>query len=103
MSRPLIPNKARESEARAWHNAVFKAHGKKCWHCGGEATDAAHIIPRSRLGPKLRYAIPVENGRPACRRCHELQESRIIEFPLSVVRAAIRAHNKIAKVKMQEP
>ncbi len=102
MSKPLIPNKQRESDAAWFHREVFRAHGSKCWHCKGDATDASHVIKRALLGPKMRYAMPVENGRPACRRCHRLQEAGTISFPLGVIRAAIRAHNQIAKIPLRE-
>ena len=102
MSRPLIANKARESEAARWHRDVFKAHGRACFFCGKDASDAMHIIPRAQLGP-LRYQIPVQNGRPGCRACHERQERGELKFPLRVVRTAILAHNKISKVKMELP
>jgi hypothetical protein len=102
MSRPLIANKQRESEADKWHREVFKAHGKLCFFCGKAATDAMHIIPRSKLGP-LRYAIPVQNGRPGCRECHERQERGELRFGIRFVRIAIAAHNKIAKVKLELP
>lgn len=100
--KPLIANRERKNEAAAWHRAVFSAHGKKCWNCGGEATDACHVIPRSQLG-KLRYEMPKENGRPGCRRCHQRQECGELDFPIAVRRAAVRAHNKIARVPMMEP
>lgn len=102
VSRPLIPDPKRQSESSAWHRAVFAAHGHACFFCGAKATDAMHVIPRSQLG-KLRYAIPKENGRPGCRRCHEAQEGGDKQFPLVVVRAAIRAHNRIAKIAMMLP
>lgn len=102
MSRPLIPNRKRKSEADGWHKAVFKAHGGKCYFCGSAASDAMHIIARAHLGP-LRYEIPVQNGRPGCRSCHERQERGELQFSLHDVRVAIRAHNKIARVKIELP
>ena len=107
MSKPLIASKPmvdakrrqRERMAAAWHKAVFLAHGDKCYWCGKKATDAAHIIPRSRLGP-LRYEMPVENGRPACRTCHELQERGMLVFEAKDLFAAVRHHNRIAKVPL---
>lgn len=102
MTRPLIEDKRQKNDAAKFHRAVFRAHGNRCWNCDGHATDAAHVIPRAQLG-SLRYEIPVENGRPACRRCHNAQESGEIAFPVEIVRIAIRAHNQISKVHIQEP
>lgn len=102
MTRPLIANKKRESEAAAFHRSCFKAHGRACFFCGKDASDAMHVIPRSHLGP-LRYAIPVQNSRPGCRACHERQEAGELHFPVRVVRIAIAAHNKLSKVKMVMP
>lgn len=102
MSRPLIPNKARKSEAQRWHDDVFKAHGKLCFFCGNAASDAMHIIPRNLLGP-LRYLIPVQNGRPGCRSCHDRQGAGELKFPIRITRIAISAHNKIAKVRLEIP
>ena len=102
MSRPLIANKKREGEAARWHREVFKAHGRACFFCGKDATDAMHIIARAQLGP-LRYEIPVQNGRPGCRACHERQERGELHFPVRIMRIAIRAHNAIAKVKLELP
>lgn len=102
MSRPLVANKKRESEASAWHRDVVKAHGKACFFCGRDGSDAMHIIPRAKLGP-LRYKIPVQNGRIGCRECHDRQEAGELQFPIRVRRIAIAAHNKIAKVKLEMP
>jgi hypothetical protein len=102
VSRPLIDNKKREAEAAKWHRDVFKAHGRSCFFCGKDATDAMHVIPRAQLGP-LRYEIPVQNGRPGCRSCHQLQERGELQFPVRELRVAIAAHNKICKVKLTPP
>ena len=102
MSKPLIPDRKRQSEAAAWHRAVFAAHGQFCTFCAAKATDAMHVIPRRDLGP-LRYMMPKENGRPGCRRCHEAQERGDKQFPIAVVRRAVKAHNKIAKVPIPLP
>jgi len=100
--RPQIGNPKRQSEAAAFHRAVFKAHGSSCYFCSGsKATDAMHVIPRSQLGPK-RYACPTENARPGCRRCHDLQTRGELVFPIAVRRKAIRALNNVLTVKIQE-
>ena len=105
MSKPLIANAERQAEAAAFHRAVFTAYGgpkKLCVFCGKQgATDAAHVIPRSRLGP-LRYA-DARLARPAHRECHERQERGEIDFSLAVRRDAVKAHNQIAKIKMEMP
>ena len=100
--KPLIAKRQTVNAAGQWHRAVFRAHGKTCWNCGALATDACHVIPRSQLG-KLRYEIPKENGRPGCRSCHDKQERGEIDFPLSVRRAAVRAHNRIARAPLVLP
>jgi len=66
MTRPLIADRKRDSEAARWHREVFEAHGRVCHFCPKNATDAMHVIPRASLG-KLRYTMPKENGRPGCR------------------------------------
>jgi len=105
MSKPLIGNPKRDSEANKWHTAVFSAYGgpkRICAHCGRPgATDAAHVIGRAHLGP-LRYA-DVRFGRPAHRACHEDLDQGRARWKMDILRDAIRAHNKIAKVPIQEP
>lgn len=101
MSRPLLAIYTRRSEAKRFHDACFRYHGRACWKCGNAATDAAHIIPRSQLGPQ-RYACPVENARPACRRCHDRQERHEIAFPKAWRLKAIRALNRVLRVKIVE-
>jgi hypothetical protein len=108
MSRPMISrvkpkaNPKRKSEAATFHRSCFKAWGDKCFFCGGKATDAMHVIARAKLGP-LRYEIPVQNSRPGCRACHDRQGAGELKFPIGVLRTAISAHNKIAKVPMEMP
>ena len=105
MSRPLIPNRKRESEAAQFHRAVFSQYGgskKICALCGKPgAVDAAHVIPRSRLGP-LRYA-DVRFARPAHRECHTQVDRHEIGWPEDVYRDAVLAHNAIAKIRIVEP
>ena len=103
MSKPLIPNPKRVAEAAAFHRAVFDMWGKSCYLCRrrAPATDAAHVIPRARLGP-LRYASP-HFARPAHRDCHEAQEAGKIEWPLAILRDAARHYNQISKVPMHVP
>lgn len=103
--KPLIGNPQRISEAAAFHKIVFTRYGgpkKICALCSKPgATDAAHVIPRSKLGP-LRYADP-RFARPAHRFCHNRQERGEIDFTLAIRREAVRAHNEIAKIPMREP
>ena len=101
MSRPLIIRNDAEKEAHAFHVAVFKNWGNKCYRCKAHATDAAHIIPRSKLGPH-RYASPVTNGRPLCRTCHDSQEKGEWDFPKVIRNRAIRALNKVLKIRLEE-
>ncbi len=105
MSRPLIPDPKRALEAAAFHRLVFAKYGRwnrVCSLCGKQgATDAAHVVPRSMLGP-LRYADP-RMARPAHRACHEAQERGDICFSLAIRRDAVLAHNEIAKVPLVVP
>lgn len=103
MSRPLIANRKRQSEAARFHREVFARFGRCCTFCGKkDATDAAHVLSRgTKLGP-LRYADP-RLARPACRPCHEAQTRNEIEWPLPIVRDAIEAFNLHAKVKLVVP
>lgn len=72
--------------------------GCQCRFCGNKATDAAHVIPRTKLG-KHRYADP-RLGRPLCRRCHGLQEAGTLEWSGATLRVSIDAANKYLKVKI---
>ncbi len=105
MSKPLIADPKRVSEAAAYHRAVFAEYGgpkKVCALCGKPgAVDAAHVVPRSMLGP-LRYADP-RMARPAHRACHEAQERGDMRFSLAIRRGAVLAHNEIAKVPLVVP
>ena len=102
MSKPLLADPKRTSEAATFHKAVFARFGSNCGLCGGRgATDAAHVIKRSHLG-SLRFADP-RLARPAHRTCHEKQERDEIEFSLAIRQDAARAHNRLAKVPIQVP
>jgi hypothetical protein len=105
MSKPLIANRERQSEATRFHREVFLTFGgptKICSLCGKPgATDAAHVIPRAHLG-KLRYA-SVFFARPAHRHCHEAQHRGETDFSLQIRRNAISVHNAMAKVPMVLP
>lgn len=104
MSRPLIANPQRDTEAAQFHREVFKAHGSACHFCGKKgATDAMHVIPRAHLGKKARYACPIENGRPGCRPCHSANEAGQKDFSLAIRRRAVRALNKVMKSPLMEP
>jgi len=108
-----------------FHSAVFAAYGKRChlakqqkiahekggpklfkrepWQaCMHDALDAAHIVPRSAIGPKHAYLEPRANGRPLCRPCHKLQEAGLIEFSDAEYNAAIRALNKHFHAPLRE-
>lgn len=103
MSRPLIANAKRQSEAQAFHRACFKAWGRVCYFCGSkDATDAMHLVPRAVLGPR-RYVCPVENSRPGCRSCHNKQTRGELAFKKADMRRAITALNKVCKQKMELP
>jgi hypothetical protein len=115
MSRPLVAKQSTEDAADAFHRAVFAAHGRTCFfhgpkfkfvldfttrkprprkpeeRCEKDATDAMHVVPRSQLGPKSRFACPDENGRPGCRTCHDLEDAGRLDFPDAIYNRAIRA------------
>jgi len=102
VSKPLLADPKRTTEAATFHKAVFARFGGNCALCGGRgATDAAHVIKRSHLG-SLRFADP-RLARPAHRTCHEKQERGEIEFSLPIRQDAVRAHNGLAKVPLQVP
>lgn len=101
MSRPLVADGKRKSEAHTFHRRVFAKHGKACYFCGSAATDAAHVIGRAHLGP-LRYADP-HFARPTCRRCHDAVDRNEIKWPIAILRDAVKHFNKLAKVPMVMP
>lgn len=103
MSKPLLPNPKRKSEAADFHRRVFAKHGYKCYFCGGHATDAMHIYGRgSRLGSR-RYAAPEENGRPGCRACHNRIGWCTLSFTLKDRKEAVTALNAVLKTKLEMP
>lgn len=103
--KPLLARAETVRAATKFHHGVFKRYGgprKVCFLCFKPgASDAAHVVPRSKLGP-LRYA-DVRLGRPAHRVCHERQERGLIDFMFEIRLDAIRCHNEIAKIKLVEP
>lgn len=101
MSRPLVADMKRLSEAADFHRRVFAKWGNACYRgkCKKRATDAAHVIPRSQLGPQ-RYACAEQNGRPLCRDHHNEQEAGLWDFSAKDKRAAIRALNLVLKIKL---
>jgi hypothetical protein len=92
----------REAAAARFHADCFRIHGSACFFCGKRATDAMHILARSRIGAKLWYANPETNSRPGCRACHDAQGAGDLQFPKPLLRAAIRSHNKLARVPIPE-
>jgi len=103
--RPLLINPRAGASAAQFHREVFAVFGgpkKLCVFCGKpNATDAAHVIKRSHLGP-LRYCDP-RLARPAHRACHEKQERNEISFTLETRRDAALAVNLYAKVPYPVP
>ena len=100
MSRPLIANKNRQSEAARFHRECFAAWGHICYFCGlKNASDAMHLISRAQLGPR-RYECPAENGRPGCRTCHEQQTGGKLAFKPADIKRAVTALNKVCKIKV---
>ena len=80
-----------------FHNVVFAVHGSSCHFCGGPATDAMHVIDRSRLSARQRYAFAELNGRPGCRSCHESQGAGVLSFSPLIVTAAAKALATLSK------
>jgi hypothetical protein len=95
----LIANKKRESEASKFHRECFKAHGRACYFCGKDASDAMHLVGRATLGPR-RYECAVENSRPGCRACHTRQTNGELAFKPADMKRAIVALNRVLKVKI---
>jgi hypothetical protein len=103
MSRPLVANPKRKTDASNFHRRVFRKWGNNCKLCTRKApaTDAAHVIGRAHLGPH-RYASE-HFARPAHRDCHDAVDRNETRWPLAIVRDAIRHFNKLAKTKMELP
>ena len=80
-----------------FHNVVFAVYGSSCHFCGGPATDAMHVIDRSRLSARQRYAFAELNGRPGCRSCHESQGAGVVSFSPLIVTAAAKALATLSK------
>jgi 5-methylcytosine-specific restriction endonuclease McrA len=105
LSKPLIADPKLQRQAANFHRDVFALFGgpkKLCSLCGKPgATDAAHVLRRSHLGP-LRYADP-QFARPAHRACHEKVDRYEVPWPKEIMLEAIRAHNRLAKIQIREP
>lgn len=87
--------------SKQFHDRVFAMWGSGCWFCGMPATDAMHIISRWQLGLH-RYCFPEINGRPGCRRCHNLNTVHELFFTQEERLAAIRALNTVLTVPINE-
>lgn len=66
---------------RDWSQARAKvAEEGRCRSCGrSQDLEAAHVIPRSRIGPKGGAEDP-RNICPLCRRCHRAQHDGKLEL-----------------------
>ena len=114
--QPRADTKLRE---RQWSAAVFATFGYTCWLHLREnpkskhpATDAAHVVKKSRMSPALAYGPkdgrPVEPrlGRPLCRPCHQAQELGIEvgdRFSYVDVLEATELHNSYSKSPLPLP
>ena len=125
MSRPLIGTVEHKLDAAGFHKAVFSLYGPRCYfhgheqwwkkkrkrqdddsfiiverepheRCQKDATDAMHVVPRSSLGPKSRFAVPEHNGRPGCRPCHDLETAGLIDFDARTWNEAVSAILKVS-------
>jgi hypothetical protein len=112
LSKPLAGKKDTALAAAEFHKLIFRVWGPFCWLHRAKsptsqvrASDAAHIIKRSRMGAKLAYA-SFEFARPLCRECHLKQEPGLdpmFWFPYADELAAYREHNRIAKSPLPLP
>lgn len=117
--KPLGPKREAKTDAAAFHDAVVRTHGRLCWfndvarvktspgaattrarkpeeRCEGKSAvvvHAMHLVRRSQLGPKSRYALPAINARPGCPTCHRLEDDGLLEFSTREYNAAVRALN----------
>ena len=116
--KSLQPRKDTKQRERQWSAAVFATFGRTCWlHKRDDpkskypATDAAHIVKRSRMGSALAFGSkdgPVEPhlGRPLCRYHHERQELGIMvydRFSYADVLEAVSIHNQYARSPLPLP
>jgi hypothetical protein len=124
-TRPLVPKAETKLDGDAFRRACFARWGRTCFfdttmsvrdavtgnlrprrpdeRCQRQATDPGHVVPRSSLGPKTRYALPFENSRPVCRVCHNLEDVGRLAFPDAVYNRAVRALNKMSpRLNLQE-
>jgi hypothetical protein len=107
--------KRREAE---WSRAVFEMYGRICYlHLRSNpkskmpATQAAHVIKRSRMGSPLAFGSkdgPVEPrlGRPLCAECHARQELGLEiqdRFSYDDVLEVTLLHNSYAVVALPLP
>ena len=116
--KSLQPRKDTKLRERQWSAAVFATFGRVCWlhkrqnpYSKVPATDAAHVIKKSRMGSSLAYGSkdgPVDPrlGRPLCRYHHERQESGVLKrdrFSYADVFEAVSIHNQYARSPLPLP
>jgi hypothetical protein len=87
-------------QERAFHKAVFALWGDRCVFCGKRAFEAAHVLSRSMLGKKLRFASE-HFARPTCAWCHRDLHRHVLAWPDDIIADAKAAHNAIAKVELK--
>jgi hypothetical protein len=124
-TRPLVQKLETKLDGDEFRRDCFKEHGRTCFfhgtktvldavtraprrrrpdeRCLKDATDPMHVVPRSQLGPKTRFALGAINGRPGCRVCHDLEDAGRLSFPDAVYNRAVRALNKFSpKIGLRE-
>ena len=116
--KSLQSRKDTKLRERQWSAAVFATFGRTCWLHIREnpkskhpATDAAHVVKKSRMSPALAYGPkdgPVEPrlGRPLCRAHHQRQELGIEigdRFSYADVLEAVSIHNQYARSPLPLP
>jgi hypothetical protein len=115
ISRPLLASKEAKMQAAQWHREVFALFGNRCYlhvlknpRSKMAATDAAHVVARSRLGTAWAYASPLF-GRGLCRGCHDAQGAGLdpmFRFPWRDVADVISEYNMLPtrdKLRLPEP
>jgi hypothetical protein len=101
LQRLTTLNPGPKTKEKAFHKAVFTRYGYTCALCGSRACDAAHVIPRHKLG-RHRYADP-RLARPLCRDCHIKNTLGQKPFPDDVLYEATQVANQLLKVPLPLP
>jgi hypothetical protein len=88
--------------SRKWSKAVLEACERRCYFCGGVATEGAHIIGRAQIGTAKACCDP-RIGVGLCHACHSLQTDNKIKFPLALRQKATEIINLYVRVAIPIP